>query len=90
MRAPVHCVLFLAPCYGCLQRGRALFSHALSATSHTGGHSRATRARSHPNTLARTHILDAKPRALCRQEPGHRQELAPRRLAVAYKQGLHR
>ena len=25
MRAPVHCVLFLAPGYGCLQRGRRSF-----------------------------------------------------------------
>jgi hypothetical protein len=50
-------------------------------------------ARSHPNTLGRRHILAAKPRAL-RNSPTplelHRQELAPRRLAVPYKPGLHR
>jgi len=57
------------------------------------GRSRATHARSHPNTLGRRHILAAKPRAL-RNSPTplglRRQELAPRRLAVLYKPGLHR
>jgi hypothetical protein len=76
-----------------------IFFQRLTATSHTGGRSRATHARSHPNTLARRHILAAKqwaaakPQAL-RNSPTplelHRQELAPRRLAVAYKPGLHR
>jgi hypothetical protein len=98
MRAPVHCVLFLAPGYGRLQP-RSFFSNVLTATNHTGGRSHATHARSHPNTLARRHILAAKqwaaakPPAL-RNSPTplelHRQELAPRRLAVAYKPGLHR
>jgi hypothetical protein len=75
------------------------FPEPLSATSHTDVRSRATHARSDPNNLARRHILAekqwaaAKPRAL-RNNPTplelHRQELAPRRLAVAYKPGLHR
>jgi len=67
-------------------------SEVFSAT-HTCGRSRATHARSHPNTPGRRHILAAKPRAL-RNSPTplelRRQEPAPRRLAVLYKPGLHR
>jgi hypothetical protein len=68
-------------------------SDVFSATQHIGGRSRATPARSHPNTPARGHILAAKPRAL--RNSGvpmelRRQEPAPRRLAALYKPGLHR
>jgi hypothetical protein len=65
-------------------------SEVFSAT-HTGGHSRATHARSHPNTPGRKHILVAKPLELRRQERAplelRRQERAPRRLAALYKPG---
>jgi len=76
---------------GCLSAGPP-FANVFSAT--TGDRTRATHARNHANTLVRRHILAAKPRALCRQEPAplelRRQEPAPRRLAVLYKLGLHR
>jgi hypothetical protein len=67
-------------------------SEVFSAT-HTGGRSRATHARSQPNTLGRRHILAAKPQALRNSGAPmelRRQEPAPRRLAVLYKPGLHR
>ena len=75
------------------------FPDLLSATSHIGGRSRATHARSHPNTLARRHTFAAKQwaaakRPALRNSPTpqelHRQELAQRRLAVVYKPELHR
>jgi hypothetical protein len=67
-------------------------SEVFSAT-HTGGRSRATHARSHPNIPGRRHILAAKPLALCNSPTPlelRRQEPAPHRLAVLYKPGLHR
>jgi hypothetical protein len=69
----------------------AISVDVFSATN--GERSRAIRARSHPNTLGRTRIRGAEPRALRRQEPAtelHRQEPAPRRQTVPYKLGLHR
>ena len=65
-------------------------SEVFSATQHTGGRSRATHACSRPNTLARRHILAAKPRALRNSGAPvelRRQERAPRRLAVVHKPG---
>jgi hypothetical protein len=73
------------------QRRPAIFVNVFSAT--TGDRSRAIHARSHANNPVRRHILAAKPRALCRQEPAtelHRQEPAPRRQTVPNKLGLHR
>jgi hypothetical protein len=73
------------------------FCQLFSAT--TGDRSRATHARSHPSSLARSHILAAKPRAAAKprglRNNGapmelRRQAPAPRRLAVLYKPGLHR
>jgi hypothetical protein len=64
-------------------------SEVFSAT-YTGGRNRATHARSHPNTLARRHILAAKPRALRNSGAPmelRRQEPAPRRLAVLINWG---
>jgi hypothetical protein len=67
-------------------------TEVFSAT-HTDGRSRATHARSHPNTPVHRHILAVKPRVL--RNSGalmelRRQEPAPRRLEVLYKPGLHR
>ena len=61
------------------------------SANHSGGRSRATHVRCHPNIRVRTHIFDAKAGALRRQEPErHKPAVAYKRLSVRYKPGLHR
>ena len=97
MRAPVHCVLFLAPGYGRLQRGRAhFFPTCLPPPAIPVAVAVPPMPVATPipwRVLAAKQWAAAKPQAL-RNSPTplelHRQELAPRRLAVLDKPGLHR